>query len=298
MLRGAANTTVEKIALKHGDAFMVTDARGDLPASVQETGLFWHGTRFLHSCDLFLEGVPLVTLSHSVSDEEGSCQVDLTNPFLTLPQHVEVYQGMIHVGRLLELRGHQLAETLLLTSFESEPIELTLGLKTGADFRDIFEVRGMARPERGEMEAPLIERDMMLFSYRGRDNIERRTRVMLDPPAERTVNDAVFWRVRLQRGETLRIQIRVTVSEEAMDDESGTYSLNMSDTVSPDFAHPSVTSDNVFFNRVLSRGMHDLVMLSAMTPPGSVSLRRHPLVRLPVRARCAHHQHGVRALVS
>ncbi len=266
VLRGAASSTVEKIALKHGDAFMVTDARGDLPASVTETGLFWHGTRFLRSCDLFLEGAPLVTLSHSVSDEEGSCQVDLTNPFLTLPEHVEIFQGMIHVGRLLELRGHQVAETLLLTSFEPGPLELTLGLKTGADFCDLFEVRGLARGERGEMEAPQIERDMMLFSYRGRDHIERRTRVMLDPPAERVVNDAVFWRLRLQRGETLRIQIRVVVSEEAIDDEGG-YGLGMSDTVPPDFARPVVASDNVFFNRVLSRGMHDLVMLCDHAPP-------------------------------
>jgi glycogen debranching enzyme len=268
VLRGGASTTVEKIALKHGDSFMVTDARGDLPVAVQETGLFWRGTRFLRSCDLFLEGVPLVPLSHSISDEEGSCQVDLTNPLLTLPQHVEIYQGMIHVGRLLELRGHQLAETLLLTSFEPGTVEFTLGLRTSADFCDVFEVRGLTRSEHGEMEAPLIERDMLLFSYHGRDNIERRTRVMLDPPAEHVVNDAVFWRVRLQRGETLRIQIRVMVSEEAVGDDGDIYSLNMSDTVPPDFARPVVSSDNVFFNRVLSRGIHDLVMLSTMTPEG------------------------------
>jgi glycogen debranching enzyme len=269
VLRGSASTTVEKIALKHGDAFMVTDARGDLPASEQETGLFWHGTRFLRSCDLFLEGLPLVTLSHSISDEEGSCQVDLTNPFLPLAQEAGVYQGMIHVGRLLELQGHQLAETLLVTSFEPEPVELTLGLKTGADFRDIFEVRGLRRVERGEVEEPQIERDHMLFSYHGRDNIERRTRVMLDPPAERVVNDAVFWRLRLQRGETQRIQIRVAVSEEAAADHGARRSINMSETVPPDFAQPNVViSDNVFFNRVLSRGTHDLVMLSTMTPEG------------------------------
>lgn len=268
VLRGAASSSIEKISLKHGDAFMVTDARGDLPASVAETGLFWHGARFLRSCDLFLEGAPLVALSHSMSDEEGSCQIDLTNPFLTLPQQVEVFQGMIHVGRLLELRGHQIAETLLLTSFEQGPIELTLGLKTSADFCDIFEVRGLVRSERGEMELPQIERDMMLFCYRGLDNIERRTRVMLDPPADHVVNDAVFWRVRLQKGETLRIQIRVVVSEESLAEEDGSSGRNMSDTVAPDLARPVVMSDNVFFNRVLSRGMHDLVMLSTMTPEG------------------------------
>src|SRR5262245_53145555 len=81
VLQGAASAMVEKIAIKHGDAFMVTDARGDLPESVQETGLFWRGTRFLRSFDLFIEGRPLVSLSHSLSDEEGSCQIDMTTPF-------------------------------------------------------------------------------------------------------------------------------------------------------------------------------------------------------------------------
>src|SRR5512146_676443 len=128
VLRGAASTTVEKIALKKGEAFMLTDARGDMPDSEQETGLFWHGTRFLRICDLFVEGRPMAPLSHSVSDEEGACQIDLTNPFLPLTQESGIYQGVVHLRRPIELRSHQLKQTFLLTSFESSPIEVRLGL--------------------------------------------------------------------------------------------------------------------------------------------------------------------------
>src|SRR5579859_3492794 len=71
VLQGSASTTVEKITLKHGDAFLVADARGDFPESEQETGLYWRGTRYLRTCDIFLAGQPLVALSHSISDEEG-----------------------------------------------------------------------------------------------------------------------------------------------------------------------------------------------------------------------------------
>src|SRR5689334_7465654 len=78
VLQGSASTSVEKITLKQGDAFLVADARGDLPESEQETGLYWRGTRFLRTCDVFLTGQPLIPLSHSISDEEGSCQIDLT----------------------------------------------------------------------------------------------------------------------------------------------------------------------------------------------------------------------------
>src|ERR1700694_4862110 len=56
VLQGSASTSVEKITLKHGDAFLVADARGDLPASEQETGLYWRGTRYLRACDIFLGG--------------------------------------------------------------------------------------------------------------------------------------------------------------------------------------------------------------------------------------------------
>ena len=84
VLKGSASVTVEKITLKHADAFLVADDRGDLPDSEQETGLYWRGTRYLRACDLFLEGKPLATLSHSISDEEGTCQIDLANPFLRI----------------------------------------------------------------------------------------------------------------------------------------------------------------------------------------------------------------------
>ena len=91
-LQGSASTSVEKITLKHGDAFLVADARGDLPESEQETGLYWRGTRFLRTCDIFLTGQPLIPLSHSISDEEGACQIDLTNPYLRQAGE-SVYQG-------------------------------------------------------------------------------------------------------------------------------------------------------------------------------------------------------------
>ncbi|HEX6542937.1 MAG TPA: glycogen debranching N-terminal domain-containing protein [Ktedonobacterales bacterium] len=270
VLRGAASTTVEKLSLKHGDVFVLTDARGDLPTSEQETGLFWHGTRFLRSCDLFVEGWPMVGLSHSTSDDGASCQIDLTNPFLPLAQEPGIYQGVIHLRRQLDLRGHQLTQTFLLTSFESEPIEVRVGLKTGADFRDIFEIRGMERPERGEMLPPRKERDEVVFHYRGLDNVERKTHLMLDPPAERVVSDGIFWHLRLERGETVQIRVTITVSERSLDHIARPTDIIESTSESPDTRMhiPVVQSDNVFFNRVLERGMHDLLMMCTPTTEG------------------------------
>lgn len=363
VLQGSASAVVATIALKQGGVFVVCDTRGDLPASEQETGLFWRGMRFLRTCDLFLEGRPLIPLSHSVSDEEGSCVVDLTNPYLHLgppqsasqpeirslpsaahapaaPQSTdgdsqrapaaeaetlrdeapfgELQQGTLHVRRLLAIKGRRLTQSFDVTSFSTEPVEVTLGLKLGADFRDMFEVRGLDRAERGVLQPMQLTKRGAVLAYEGRDDIERITHATFTPAAHTTHADAAFWRLTLLRGETQMLQITIEIAERDPHGRSawpqGAHSQAHSQAhsrarppvastqsdpfaeswqgespalapttalatptatgktvvVSPtsERAAPNVVSDNVFFNRLLSRGLHDLVMMTTMTPEG------------------------------
>ena len=267
VLQGSASATVEKISLKHGDAFLVADARGDLPESEQETGLYWRGTRFLRTCDIFLAGKPLVPLSHSISDEEGTCQIDLTNPYLRIGKEV-VYQGSIHVRRLLALQSTQLIERVLLTNFHSEPLSVKLGLKLGADFRDIFEVRGMDRKERGEMRPPAASREAVTISYRGLDRVTRETQVTFTPAASQSVMQGMFWDLALPVGTQVEVAMTVDLRVSGVD----TLDFEDPDDELHDVARrgklPVVRSDNVFFNRLLTRGMHDLEMMCTTTPEG------------------------------
>jgi glycogen debranching enzyme len=267
VMQGSASTSVEKIALKHGDAFLVADARGDLPESEQETGLYWHGTRFLRTCDIFLTGQPLIPLSHSISDEEGACQIDLTNPFLRIGKEI-VYQGSIHVRRLLALKGHIFTQRILLTSFHDAPITVKLGLKLGADFRDIFEVRGLAREKRGSLLAPRVARDAVTLSYTGLDTITRETQLTFAPPASQAVMQGLFWDIALVNGEPVEVRITTTLrslGERAVEIERA---AGPGDTLPRGADFPIVESNNVFFNRMLTRGMHDLEMMSALTAQG------------------------------
>ena len=267
VLQGSASSVVEKITLKHGDTFLVSDARGDLPESEQETGVYWMGTRFLRTCDIFLAGQPLIPLSHSISDEEGKCQIDITNPFLRVGHEV-VYQGTIHVRRLLALNGNQLTETLLLTSFHSTPITVKVGLKLGADFRDIFEVRGMARKERGEIMSPHMSREGVTLSYHGLDKITRLTEISFSPPASQAVMQGLFWDVPLEHDVQTELQIRCDLRAEGSAPQDFEEAPQEIELLPRGNALPLVRSDNVFFNRMLSRGMHDLGMMCTRTPEG------------------------------
>ncbi len=268
VLHGSASISVEKITLKHGDAFLVADARGDLPESEQETGLYWHGTRFLRTCDVFLTGQPLIPLSHSISDEEGTCQIDLTNPFLRIGKEI-VYQGTIHVRRLLVLRGHELTQWLILTSFHEAPIALKLGLKLGADFRDIFEVRGLSRDKRGQQRPARVDREGVTLSYVGLDDITRETRIQFSPPATQAVMQGLFWDLHLEHGQTVEVRISTTLAttgEQPVELER--VDLAPHGRLPHGAELPVVRSNNVFFNRMLTRGMHDLEMMCANTPHG------------------------------
>ena len=270
VLQGSASTSVEKITLKHGDAFLVADSRGDLPESEQETGLYWRGTRFLRTCDIFLTGQPLIPLSHSISDEEGNCQIDLTNPFLRIGTEV-VYQGDIHVRRHLELHGHVLTERLVLTSFHTAPISVKLGLKLGADFRDIFEIRGLARMDRGDLHPPEVTRDGVTLSYTGRDEVERETRCTFEPQPTIVVMQGLFWDLSLTPGEPVEVRVISTLRTSRTgqaDFEAAEGSIGGQDVLPHGSNMPKVVSDNVFFNRLLTRGMHDLEMMCTLTNEG------------------------------
>jgi glycogen debranching enzyme len=298
VLKGSASATVEKITLKHADAFLVADDRGDLPDSEQETGLYWRGTRYLRSCDLFLEGKPLATLSHSISDEEGTCQIDLANPFLRMRDE-DIYQGTIHVRRVLALRNNELSETLTLTSFHPHPLSVKFGLKLGADFRDIFEVRGLLRERSGEILLPRLDGHSVILSYRGLDNVLRETACTMTPSPSQSVQQGQFWDFELHTCIPVELKIvcqlstsedvqwqdsPVTQASAAPDGRPGSLTTAQSSkrlttlpyplTASRDLMElmplPVVRSDNVFFNSMLTRGMHDLVMMSTLMPEGPI----------------------------
>src|SRR6185437_14621127 len=249
VLQGEASSSVEKIALKFGETFMVLDTRGDLPESEQETGLYWHGARFMRSFDLFLDGKPLTGLSHSVSDEEGTCQIDLTNPFLppdTLDGDVPavavstagiaepegrpgvaqgIPHGVAHVRRRLTLRGRNLSEVITLTNYNETPITLTVGILASADFRDIFEIRGLHCSSHGRLIDPQLAAGEMTLSYLGADKVARETLIEFDPPAaevgpalgadgkRRMGAGAALWRLTLPPGEPFLLNITVRLWE-------------------------------------------------------------------------------------
>src|SRR5205814_1768391 len=73
-------------------------------------------------------------------------------------------------------------ERIGLFNYNSFPTRLRLRLRIGADFRDMFDVRGyLARPARGTLLAPAVEGGRIRLAYVGLDGVRRWTDLTFDP---------------------------------------------------------------------------------------------------------------------
>ena len=180
--------------LKAGRSFAVFDRHGDFqPLRRGELGLYHCDTRFLSCLELRVAGQRPLLLHSTVTEDNAFVAVDLANPTLVMPGGERLPQDVLHLFRAAVLLEGELQERIRVRSYAAEPVRLALALAFGADFADVFEVRGMRRAARGEVLAPELGRDGVVLSYRGRDGVLRRCALRFDPaPAQLEAGEATF----------------------------------------------------------------------------------------------------------
>src|SRR5438477_3521035 len=107
--------------------------------------------------------------------------LQLTNPALVLENGYTILPNTISLRRNRLVQGGMM-ERIGLFNYNPFPVRLRLRLDVGADFRDMFDVRGFARNGRGVMREPRWENDVLTLGYTGLDGKERHTSVSFDPP--------------------------------------------------------------------------------------------------------------------
>ena len=160
-------------ALKRGDTFVVSEASGDI-LGVGD-GLFDEDTRILSRLRLLFGETAPALLATAISHDNVFFTANLTNRPLPPLGGVPLPEGVIHLERRRFLWNRHLHERLQLTNFSTRPAVVPLVLLFDADFRDMFEVRGSRRAERGAPLAPVIEGRGVRLAYRGLDGVERQT---------------------------------------------------------------------------------------------------------------------------
>ena len=123
------------VKILDGNTFVVSDARGDIEASLTDpTGLFSFDTRFLSTWVLTVNGERLNPLS--VDDLQY-----FATRFFLVPGTGTVYiDAKLSVIRERAV-GDGFHESITILNHATEPVALTIRIEAGCDFADLFEVK-------------------------------------------------------------------------------------------------------------------------------------------------------------
>jgi glycogen debranching enzyme len=197
--------TEDALVLKHDRHFLLVTAHGDIaPAGTCSLGLFRDDTRILSHYALGLDGGPPALLSAQIPCAY-TAQIDLAVNDRIFGGDPWDPRNVIHVRREL-LLSDRMRERLTLTSYLRAPHDYTIELAFGADFADIFEVRGWRRPERGNYYAPRWERDRVTFRYLGRDGVPLESAIHFATPPTRLNGRSAQWRLRLEDERQIQLE--------------------------------------------------------------------------------------------
>lgn len=210
------STAVEKLTLKSGDYFAVTNRMGDIsPSGARDMGFFREDTRFLSHWKLEIAGGPPVILSTHTSMDYVT-QVDMT---VTAREFGGVLLGdpvnFVHLRRE-QLICEQFLDRFTLTNFVLHPIDFWIEICFAADFADVFEIRGWRRHRRGTYYLPEIGDRYAIFRYRGLDRRLYRTVIEFDGAECEIDTDRARFFVHLDPNESASVETRVSAR---IDDE-------------------------------------------------------------------------------
>ncbi len=258
LLRHGPSTLIadlgDVLAAKEGGLFCLCSPNGDIDGS-RGQGLYFHDMRYLDRATLRLEDRPPAVLLAS-ADRHDRIVCELTNPELRLGDGI-LPKETLGIRRERRL-GRGMVETVAVQNFGSRPCRLRLELEYGADFEDMFVIRGHEPGPRGRRYRPQWESGLLLLRYDGRDGRRRSLALAFDPAPARRHGSAVLYELDLGTGETATIQITATLEDrgprplESAPPPIGRHHLA---------GAARIETDNPLLNRILERSFDDLRML-------------------------------------
>jgi glycogen debranching enzyme len=256
--------------LKYGRLFSVFDHLGDIQTSgLGEQGIFFEGTRHLSELVLRLWTARPLPLSSTIETNNFLFSAHLTNLDVSRSDGVEITCGTLHLQRSTFLSHEVCYQELAFVNYGLLPLWVPFSLTVGADFADIFEVRGMHRQNRGKQLEAHVERDRVLLSYEGLDKKIRQTRIRCTPAPKSISASELQFEVTLQPRERVNFHLEIACDPIAVPDSIDycsaiLFARDEQRTISETF--PRICSTNSRFNDWIGRSVADVQMMMMGNP--------------------------------
>lgn len=178
-------------ALKDGDTFVVCNPHGDIEGDGD--GLFSNDTRVLSLFRLRIADARPDLLSTARSKDNVFLTSHAVNTPLAPLGERHLPGGIVHIERAKLLWGGRFHERITCVNYGDHEAVLPVSLSFGADFADMFEVRGTKRQNRGQLHSPEISERAVKLRYEGLDRLWRTTFISFSKiPARLTGSEANF----------------------------------------------------------------------------------------------------------
>jgi glycogen debranching enzyme len=258
--------------LLSGDTFAVFDRSGDFqPIGAGEFGLFHCDTRYLSTFELRMNGQRPLLLSSTIRDDNALLAVDLTNPEMRYGDQL-IRQGTVHIYRSKFLRQACCFERIRVENYGTEAIDLTLSIQFGADFADIFEVRGGNRARRGRLLEPVSLEDGSQILYEGLDKVVRTTTLRVSGSVAKIAAGEIYSVLQLDPNGVGDISITIECGDSTEAPRPLALKIAHEEMeqgiVAEAFSGCDVYTDNEQFNDWVNRSKADLQMLTNETDQG------------------------------
>jgi glycogen debranching enzyme len=256
--------------LKYGGMFSVFDHLGDIQTSgLGEQGLFFQGTRHLSELILCLWNARPLLLSSAIEANNFLFTADLTNLDVSHLDRVVIPRGTLHLQRSKFLWQDACYEEFAFINYGLSSLMVPFGMRFGADFADIFEVRGMHREKRGRRLEDRVRKDLILLSYEGLDKTVRETRIQCEPMPQTVSLSELQFEVHLKPGEKTAVRLAISCSSRG-EHNSVSYSSAMSSAGDEQRgacnALPQIDSSNSRFTDWIRRSAADVQMMMIGNP--------------------------------
>ncbi len=256
--------------LKYGKMFCVFDRFGDIQTEgLGEEGLFYGGTRHLSQLAINLWNSRPLLLSSTIETNNFLFTADLANLDVSLKEKVVINRGTLHLHRSKFLWKDEYYEELKLTNYGLEPLAIPLRITFDADFRDIFEVRGMHRERRGPRQESVVNIDSVVLAYAGLDGVLRTTEVRFEPNPEKLAANEARYFLSLGPSESATLHFTVLCGANS-GEHAGGYSQALKaatdELKSLDDAVPQIQSSNSRFSDWVRRSFADVRMMTIGNP--------------------------------
>lgn len=254
--------------LNHADSFAIFDLAGDIPLAGKEPyGLFHRGTRFLDRFELRVNDEFPVLLSSAATDDGSEIVTYLTNADERRGGEIVLARDTVAIRRAKTLLGNTLYECLHLHNYGRETLSLKLSVLFGADFSDIFELRGIERRQRGRASDPVVSGESAHLRYVGLDGVHREAEISFSPTGWTVAAGSAEIALVLVPGEDASVEIRVRCCLDNAAAARPTFVAASAAVRAERRAwhdqFPQLYSNNEEFNDWMNRSLHDLALLRA-----------------------------------